>query len=186
MAAMVINKKYRARARARVRARRTVTVEEKKPSVLLVPACAGMTVRRQKTIPTLSTKFQTSGGRRPVYALRAAPRQAAGIRIYQEKNLIRAISGSPSPVNGHVHVNVHVRVHVRVRLVLIRHSGVRRNPEKGMARGLGSCSMAAMAINNKQKVPSTSTCTCTCTFTKDGHGGRKEAVGLTGFRRAPE
>ena len=43
-------------------------------------------------------------------------------------------------------------LHVHVRLVLIRHSGVCRNPEKGMARGLvGSWSMAAMAINKKYR-----------------------------------
>ena len=34
------------------------------------------------------SKFQTSGGRRPVYALRATPRQAAGTRIYQKRNFI--------------------------------------------------------------------------------------------------
>jgi len=63
-------------------------------------------------------------------------------------------------------------------------SSFRRTPESRKRDGPGFRILFDGCDSNKQKVPSTST--CTCTFTKDGHGGRKEAVGLTGFRRAPE
>ena len=77
------------------------------------------------------SKFQTSGDRRPVYALRATPRQAASTRIYQERNLY--LSDSLLAV-----LRTRERKRVRARRTftaekkkqsVLLDSGVRRNDE---------------------------------------------------------